>query len=135
MTAAKEVAAPIKPVSMTLVGPGHTVFRELCAHVRNGYIVHPDLPVHFYQNGNVQAILVSGNPTQATIDLARASEQTAREQEAAERQREIQAEAKRLMEQAKRAEFEQQVVALKAEQAKAVRELERATAAAIAKLQ
>jgi hypothetical protein len=129
-----ELAAPIKPASITLFGPGHVVMQELCVHVRNGMVVHPDLPVHFYENGNVQAILVTGNPTQAYIDMARQSEQTAREHEAAERQREIQAEAKRLMEQAKRDELEQQVAQLRAEQAKAIRELERTTAAAIAKL-
>jgi hypothetical protein len=97
--------------------------------------VHPDLPVHFYENGNVQAILVLGNPTQAYIDAANASELTAREQEAADRQREIQAEARRIVEQEKRQALERQVEALKAEQAKAVRDLEKATAAAIAKLQ
>jgi hypothetical protein len=126
---------PIKPVSLTLFGPGYTVFQELCVHVRNGFVVHPDYPVHFFENGNVQAILVLGNPTQASIDMARASEQTAREQEAADLKRKIQDEAKRLVEQEKRAELERQVAALKAEQAKAVRDLEKATAAAIAKLQ
>lgn len=129
------LAAPIKPASITLFGPGHVIMQELCVHVRNGMIVHPDLPVHFYENGNVQAILVTGNPTQAYIDMARQSEQTAREQEAADRQREIQAEAKRLVEQAKRDELAAQVAALKAQQAKEVAALERATAAAIAKLQ
>jgi hypothetical protein len=124
----------IKPVSLTLFGPGFKVFMELCVHVRNGYVVHPDFPVHFYPNGNVQAILVLGNPTQATIDMARESEQTARKQEEADRQRKIQAEAKRLVEQEKREELERQVAALQAEQAKAIRDLERATAAAIAKL-
>jgi hypothetical protein len=132
MTAA--LSTPIKPVSITLMGPGHVVMQELCAHVRNGMVVHPDLPVHFYENGNVQAILVQGNPTQAMIDMARQSEQTAREQEAAERQRDIQAEAKRLVEEEKRALLEKQKARIKAEHEKAMRALEAATEAEIAKL-
>jgi hypothetical protein len=127
-------AAPKKPVSLTLMGPGHTIFQELAVHVRDGYIPHPDFPVEFFQNGNVSIMCVLGNPTQHAIDLARDSRDLAVAQEEAEFQRAVQAEAKRLAEQAQRDALEQKIVAIKADQAKAIRELERATAAEIAKL-
>jgi hypothetical protein len=123
-----------KPVSMTLMGPGHTIFQELAVHIRAGYVPHPDYPVEFFQNGDVSIMCVLGNPTQYAIDKARESHDLAVLQQEAEFKRAVAAEAKRLAEQAARDELQRKVEALKADQAKAIRDLERATAAEIAKL-
>lgn len=124
-----------KPTSLTLMGPGHSIFQQLCVHVRDGFIVHPDYPVEFFQNGNVSIMLIAGNPTQAAINMARESNELAVAQQEADFQKAVQAEARRLAEEAKRAELAQKVAAMRAEQAKAIRKLEEATAAEIAKLQ
>lgn len=126
--------AVAKPVTMTLMGPGHTIFQELAVHIRAGYVPNPDYPVEMFPNGNVSILLVLGNPTQHAIDKARESHDLAVLQQEAEFNRAVAAEAKRLAEQAARDELQRKVEALKADQAKAIRDLERATAAEIAKL-
>jgi hypothetical protein len=132
--AAPTTAAVAKPVALTLMGPGHVIFQELAVHIRDGYVPNPDYPVEFFQNGHVSIMCVLGNPTQYAIDKARESHELALAQQEAEFQRAVQAEAKRLAEQAARDELERKIAAVKADQAKAIRELEKATAAEIAKL-
>jgi hypothetical protein len=97
-------------------------------------IVHPDYPVEFFQNGNVSIMLVAGNPTQASIDMARASNELAIAQQKAEFRKAVEAEAKRLMEQQQREALEKQLAAIRAEQARQIAAAEKVSAAAIAKL-
>jgi len=129
------LTAVAKPVSLTLMGPGHVIFQELAVHIRDGYVIHADYPVEIFPNGNVSIILVQGNPTQFAIDKARESNELAVAQQEAEFKRAVAAEAKRLAEQAAREELERKVAAVRAEHERTVREMEKATAAAIAKLQ
>jgi hypothetical protein len=125
---------PTKPVSLTLIGPGHTIFQEFAVHIRDGYVPHPTIPVEFFQNGNVSVICVLGNPTQHAIDKARESNELAVAQQEADFQKAVQLEAKRIREEEKRADLEKQKAKIKAEHEKAMRALEAATEAAIAKL-
>lgn len=125
---------PTKPVSLTLIGPGHTIFQELAVHIRDGFIVHPDYPVEVFPNGNVSIMCVLGNPTQAHIDMARASNELAVAQQEAEFKKAVEAEARRQREEEKRAELEKQKARIKAEHEKAIRALEAATEAEVAKL-
>jgi hypothetical protein len=132
MTAAS--VTPIKPVSLTLIGPGHTIFQEFAVHIRDGYVPHPTIPVEFFQNGNVSIMCVLGNPTQHAIDKARESNELAVAQQEADFNKAVEAEARRQREEEKRAELEKQKARIKAEHEKAIRALEAATEAEVAKL-
>jgi uncharacterized membrane protein YccC len=127
-------ALPKKPVTLQLIGPAFPIWDELAVHLRAGYVIQPDLGIELAHNGNAIVNLVLGNPTAAAIDRANGSTELAQQQEQAAFDRAVREEAKRLAEQAARDELEQKVAALKAEQAKAIRKLEEATAAEIAKL-
>ncbi|WP_322403423.1 hypothetical protein [Massilia luteola] len=128
-------ATPKKPVSIQLIGPAFPIWDELAVHLRNGYVIQPDLGIELGHNGNAIVNLILGNPSTAAIERANGSNELAQQQEQAAFDRAVKEEAKRLAEQAARDALEQRIAAIKADQAKAIRELERATAAEIAKLQ
>jgi hypothetical protein len=128
------IATPKKPVSMQLIGPAFHVWDELAVHLRDGYVIQPDLGIELGHNGNAIVNLIVGNPSAAAIDRAKGSNELAVAQQEAEFQRAVKEEAKRLAEQAARDDLEKQVAALKAEQERQIRALTKATETAIANL-
>lgn len=128
-------AAPVqrKPFAIRIQAPAHEAFNQAIVLARSGY-TFSDEPVTMAPNGWAFFTLVLGSPDILYELKASESEQLSRDAEEREHQRQVREEAKRLMEQAKRDELEQQVAALKAQQAETIRKLEEATAAAIASL-
>lgn len=136
MTESTLPAAPAaKPFSINLIGPAVPIMQEVCQHVRSGYVVNKDYPMDFYQNGNISLMLHLGNPDEVAISDAKTSTERSAAFELDEYNRRVRDEAKRMIEQQAREELEKKVAALKASQAKEMAALERATAAAIAKLE
>lgn len=128
-------AALVKPFSLNLIGPGVSVFQELCAHVRSGYVVNKDYPVDFYQNGNVSLMLILGNPDEIATAQAKESVELRIAQEQADYERRVKEEAKRLVEQQQKDELARTVAAEVAQHKRKIAEIEKQAAAALAKLQ
>lgn len=128
------VATPKKPISMQLIGPAYSIWNEMSVHMRDSFIINPSLGIEICPNGNAIVNLVMGNPDTAAIERAKESTALAIRQEQAAYDRAVREEAKRLTELAKREELQKQITALKAEQEQKIRELQKATEAAIAKL-
>ena len=127
--------APAKPFSINLIGPAVPLMQEVCQHVRNGYVVNRDYPMDFYQNGNISLMLHLGNPDEVAIADAKTSTERSAALELDEYNRRVREEAKRLVEHQQREELEKKVAALKAAQAKEMAALEKANAAALAKIE
>lgn len=121
--AAAEV--PKKPFAIQLVGPGYIVLHELCAHVRNGYVINPDAPYEFFANGNVVFNLILGNPDELSIARAKESTEHSAELEAAQYRRDVEASAKSMIEQERRAALEKEVAEAVAASEKAIAKLKR----------
>lgn len=130
-------AAPVpkKPFAIQLVGPGYIVLHELCAHVRNGYVINPDAPYEFFANGNVVFNLILGNPDELSIARAKESTEHSAELEAAQYRREVAAAAKSMIEQERRAALEKDVAAAVAATEKAIAKLKQDAQAELARLQ
>lgn len=119
--AAAEV--PKKPFAIQLVGPGYTVLHELCAHVRNGYVINPDAPYEFFANGNVVFNLILGNPDELSIARAKESTEHSAALEEAQYRRDVAAAAKTMLEQERREALEKEVAAAVAASEKAIAKL------------
>ena len=121
--AAAEV--PKKPFAIQLVGPGYIVLHELCAHVRNGYVINPDAPYEFFANGNVVFNLILGNPDELSIARAKESTEQSVAMEAAQYRREVEAAAKSMIEQERRVALEKEVAEAVAASEQAIAKLKR----------
>jgi hypothetical protein len=129
-------AAPVpkKPFAMQLVGPGYIVLHELCAHVRNGYVINPDAPYEFFANGNVVFNLILGNPDELSIARAKESTEHAVAMDEATYRRDVEAAAKSFVEQERRAALEKQVAEAVAASEKAIAKLKQDAQAELARL-
>lgn len=134
MTEQAASAAPSKPFSIQLIGPSYPIFQELCAHVRNGYVVNKDAPVEMFPNGNTMIWLHLGNPDEVAIAQAKESNDLHVAKEEAAYRKDVEEAAKRLVEQAKREEIAQRMADVQAAHEKAVAKLKRDTDAELAKL-
>jgi hypothetical protein len=123
-----------KPVSLQLIGPAFPIWNELAVHLRDSYVIDPNLGIEIASNGNAIVNLVLGNPDSSAIERAKESTDLAVQLERAAYEKAVREEAKRLLEQDKRDQLNKQVSAIKAEQAKQIRALEKATEVAIASL-
>ncbi|MGI4842315.1 MAG: hypothetical protein ACRYF7_03275 [Janthinobacterium lividum] len=130
----KPVVAPQKPISIELIGPAVTIMQELCAHVRNGYTVHKDYPMHFYQNGNISLMLIIGNPDDYALKKAQESTDASIAREQAEYNRRVQEEAKLLVERQAREALEKSVAEAVAAHEKQIAKLKRDAEAELARL-
>lgn len=131
--AAAEV--PKKPFAIQLVGPGYIMLHELCAHVRNGYVINPDAPYEFFANGNVVFNLILGNPDELSIARAKEAVQHAVAMEEAQYRRDVEAAAKSMTEQRYLEEIAAQVAEEVAKHKYEIRQLELGAAERIAHLQ
>jgi len=124
---AAPAAAPVpkKPFAIQLVGPGYIVLQELCAHVRNGYVINPDAPYEFFGNGNVVFNLVLGNPDELSIARAKASTEHSVAMEEAEYAARVKQAAQSMLEQERRAALEKQVAEAVAASELAIAKLKR----------
>ena len=117
--------APKKPFAIQLVGPGYLALQELCAHVRNGYIINPDAPYEFFANGSVVFNLILGTPDELSIARAKETTEHSAELEAAQFRREVEAAAKSMIEQERRAALEKEVAEAVAASERAIAKLKR----------
>jgi hypothetical protein len=117
--------APKKPFAIQLVGPGYIILHELCAHVRNGYVINPDAPYEFFANGNVVFNLILGNPDELSIARAKESTEHSAAMEEAQYQRDVAAAAKTMLEQERREALEKEVAEAVAASEKAIAKLKR----------
>lgn len=122
-----------KPFSIHIIEPAFPAFQQACVHIRNGY-VFADLPIELTPTGHAVFTLVLGTPDHHAVNKADESTDHALAMEAAAYERDVQARAEALLADHKRQELEKQVQALKAQQAREIAALEKATAAQIAKL-
>jgi hypothetical protein len=122
-----------KPFSIQIIEPAHHAFQQACVHIRAGY-VFADLPIELTPSGHAIFTLVLGTPDHHAVNKANESTADALAMEAAAYEREVQARAEMILADYKKAELEKQVAALKAQQARDMAALEKATAAQIAKL-
>ncbi len=123
-----------KPFSIQIVEPAYPAFQQACQLIREGYVFAPDMPVELTPTGHAIFTLVLGTPDHNAVNKANEATEHALAMEAAAYERDVQARAKTLLDDYKREQLEAQVAAMKAQQAKEVAALEKATAAAIAKL-
>lgn len=129
------VAAPQKrPFSIELIGPAVSIMQQVCAHVREGYVVNKDYPIQFHNNGNLSLMVNLGDPDQLAYKKAQESTEISIRQEEARYRRDVEEAAKRQLEQAKREELERQVAEAVAASEKAIQKLRRDAAAELAKL-
>ncbi|WP_143745805.1 hypothetical protein [Massilia sp. KIM] len=130
------MTAPVasKPFSISLIGPAVSIFNELCAHVRAGYIVNTDHPIEFFPNGNLSLMLILGSPDDTALAQAKTSSEESAARELADYERRIKEEAKRLVEHQQREELAKKVAAEVAEHQKKIAEIQKQAAAALAKL-
>lgn len=133
-TPAAPVAAPAKPFSIELIGPSYPLFQELCAHVRNGYVINRDAPVQLFQNGNAMISLHLGNPDETAIARAKESTELSQKREEAKYRKDVEEAAKRLIETQKRQELEKQVADAVAANEKAIAKLRKDAQAELDKL-
>lgn len=134
MTAVTTPAAPAKPFSIELIGPAVSILQEVCAHVRNGYVINKDYPFNLFPNGNLSLMVVLGEPDKLAFTKAQESTDISLQQEEARYRRDVEEAAKRQLEQAKREELERQVAEAVAASEKAIAKLRREAAAELAKL-
>jgi len=134
MTAVTTPAAPKKPFSIELIGPAVSIMQEVCAHVRNGYVVSRDYPMNLFPNGNLSLMVHLGEPDKLAFTKAQESTDISLQQEEARYRRDVEEAAKRQLEQAKREELERQVAEAVAASEKAIAKLRREAAAELAKL-
>jgi hypothetical protein len=112
------------------------MFAEAAVHVRQGYIFDSNLPIEFFgHSGNVAITLHLGDPESYVIEKAKASVEEAAAAQRAEQEKAIREEAKRIVAEQQRAELERQVAAeVEAHEAK-IKEIQKASKAALSKLQ
>lgn len=123
-----------KPFSIQIIEPAFPAFQQACQLIREGYIFAPDAPVELTATGHAIFTLVLGTPDHDAVNKANEAKEHAVAMEAAQRQRDVEARAKTMLEDYKREQLAVQVAAMKAQQAKDIAALEKATAAAIAKI-
>jgi hypothetical protein len=123
-----------KPFSINVIQPAYPAFQQACALIRQGYIFAPDMPVELTPTGQAIFTLVLGTPDHNAVNNAQEATDHALRMEAAAYEAAVQARAETLLADYKKAELEKQVQALKAQQAREIAALEKATAAQIAKL-
>jgi hypothetical protein len=128
------VAAPAKPFSIQLLGPTYPIFQELCAHIRNGYVINKDAPIDLFPNGNAAISLILGDPDELAIARAKESSDFSVAQEEQRYRKDVEQAAKRLIEDEKRNALEQQVKEAVAANEKAIAKLRRDAEAELAKL-
>ncbi|WP_020656565.1 hypothetical protein [Massilia niastensis] len=124
-----------KPFSIQIIEPAFPAFQQACALIRSGYVFAPDLPVELTPNGNAIFTLVLGTPDHNAVNKANEATEHALMLEASAYERAVEARAKMLLDDYKKEQLRLQVDAMKAQQAKDIAALEKATAAAIAKIQ
>lgn len=124
-----------KPFHVQLIEPAFPAFQQACQLIREGYIFAPDMPVELTPTGHAILHLVLGTPDHNAVNKANEATNHALKMEAAQYERDVQARAKMLLDDYKKEQLEAQVAAMKAQQAKEIAALEKATAAAIAKIQ
>jgi hypothetical protein len=134
MTTATQTAPARKPFSINFCEPAFPAFQQACALIRAGYVFAPDMPVELTPTGHAIFTLCLGTPDHNAVNKAQEATDHALRMEAAAYERDVQARAEVLLADYKRAELEKQVAALKAQQAREIAALEKATAAQIAKL-
>jgi hypothetical protein len=132
--AAAPAAPARKPFSVQIVEPAYPAFQQACALIRDGYIFAPDMPVELTPQGHAIFTLILGTPDAHAFTKAQEATDHALAMEAMQYRKDVEQAAKALLEQQKRDELAKQVAALKADQEKQMRDLEKATAAAIAAL-
>ncbi|WP_313034075.1 hypothetical protein, partial [Massilia alkalitolerans] len=120
--------------SIELIGPAVSILQEVCAHVRNGYVINKDYPFNLFPNGNLSLMVVLGEPDKLAFTKAQESTDISLQQEEARYRRDVEEAAKRQLEQAKREELERQVAEAVAASEKAIAKLRREAAAELAKL-
>ena len=123
-----------KPFSINVIAPAYPAFQQACQHIREGYVFAPDMPVELTPTGQAIFTLILGTPDHNAVNKAQESTEHALRLEAAAYEAAVQARAEVLLADYKKAELEKQVQALKAQQAREIAALEKATAAQIAKL-
>lgn len=123
-----------KPFSINVIAPAYPAFQQACQHIREGYIFAPDIPVELTTTGQAIFTLILGTPDHNAVNKAQESTDHALAMEAAAYERDVQARAEVLLADYKKAELEKQVASMKAQQAREIAALEKATQAAIAKL-
>lgn len=133
VAATEAPAVAKKPFSISVAAPCHIAFAESVIHARNGY-TFSDGPIEVQPNGWAFFTMVAGSPNEFAIQNAKASAEMSLQEEERKYRKDIEAAAKRLLEQQQRDDFEKKKAAIKAEHEKALRALEAATEAAIAKL-
>jgi hypothetical protein len=109
--------------------------QELCAHVRNGYVVNKDAPFEFLPNGSVTFNLILGYSNELAIAQAEETTEHSVEMEEAQYRRDVAAAAKSMLEQRQREEYENQIAAQVAKHKSQIRELELQAAETLACLQ
>lgn len=127
-------ASARKPFSIQFVEPAFPAFQQACQLIRQGYIFAPDLPVELTPTGHAIFTLVLGTPDHHAVNKANEATEHALAMESAAYERDVQARAEMILADYKKSQLEAQVAAMKAQQAKEIAALEKATAAAIAKI-
>lgn len=123
-----------KPFSITIIAPAYPAFQEVCAHVRNGYVIDKDRAVEITQTGQAIIHLILGNPDETAIAQAKDSSELATQLQQAQWDREVKQAAKALIEQEKRTQLEKQVADAVAASEKAIAKLRKDAAGELAKL-
>jgi cell shape-determining protein MreC len=122
-----------KPFAIRIAAPANLAFAESVVHARNGYCFS-DAPIEVMSNGMAFFTMIQGSPDEFAINKAKESTDLSRDAEEREHRRMVQEEARRLVEEEKLQELAKEKARIKADHDKALRALEDATAAAIAKL-
>lgn len=124
-----------KPFHVQLIEPAFPAFQQACQLIREGYIFAPDMPVELTPTGHAILHLVLGTPDHNAVNKANEATEHAAMLEASAYEQAVEARAKTLLDDYKKEQLRLQVEAMKAQQAKEIAALEKATAAAIAKIQ
>jgi hypothetical protein len=124
-----------KPYQLELIGPANLAMNEAACHIRAGYVPCPSRPPFIYPfNGNMQVWLVLGSPDETAIAAAKETSERGLREQNKQYAEDVAREVEVRVEQIKRETAAKRVEALKAQQAKDLAALEKATAAAIAAL-
>lgn len=123
-----------RPFSIELIGPAVSIMQQVCAHVRDGYVVNKDYPIQFYQNGNLSLMVNLGEPDKLAYRKAQESSEASIARENAEYERRVKDEAKRLVEQQAREALEKSVAEAVAAHEKQIAKLKRDAESELARL-
>lgn len=124
-----------KPVSLQLIGPAFPVWNEMAVHLRDGFVINPNLGIEVASNGNAIVNLVLGNPDTTAIERAKESTELAIHLEQAQYERDVKAAAAAMLEVQRRQELEKQVAKAVADHEKQIAALKQAAQAEIAQLE